>query len=77
MQVSALERVLNTSAIPGSWISAYDGRRASTPGVRREAIRRRKQRGDSQVRNRVLILGRIRELALYRAEVLHDRGSKS
>jgi hypothetical protein len=24
--------------------------------------------------NRVLLLGRLRELALYRAEVLHDRG---
>jgi CheY-like chemotaxis protein len=32
------------------------------------------QENDSAARNRVLLLGRVKELALYRAEVLRDRG---
>ena len=43
-------------------------------GMARPRVSKQNQLDETKVRNRVLIVGRIRELALYRAEVLRHAG---
>ena len=64
-----------TAAVPISTILAYpSGRRRSTSGRDSQAQRRV---SPVDIRRRVLIVGRIRELALYRAEVLYHHGYRA
>jgi len=50
------------------------GARKALPSRRERSSRSRKQLNQSTPGKRILLLGRLQELALYRAEVLRDRG---
>lgn len=59
--------------IPGKSVRAAPKKRSAVDPEQAPADGRKKPKRNSPS-NRVLLLGRIQELALYRAEVLRDRG---
>jgi CheY-like chemotaxis protein len=74
MQVPSFEEPL-PEAVTGTSIpfstSPKEGRGSADP-IR--ASKKETHRGGRKLKNRVMIVGRIRELALYRAEVLRHQG---
>lgn len=71
MQVPSFEQVLAQRPVVPNSVQPRDG-----SGKRRYRREFSKEAGsaDKKTRNRVMIVGRIRELALYRAEVLRHEG---
>lgn len=59
---------------PSSELASFSPRKKSSPSVKPNVRPNPKRASQADHANRVLLLGRVHELALYRAEVLRDRG---